>query len=729
MPCSSRSGSAGRSRPGSRCCGTAHPPRACRRAGGQPELHLGQHAWCSTLQRHAQRRQRGGHGRAAARHGVGGPGRAAGALAAPAQALGQRGRRAPAQSPRPPAIPVGRAGSCQPARHGGSGARRVVADREQLAAACPVRRRAWHALPGRAIVGFEWVSGSGTSSSAHASPLRAGLQGRPAPAPWAAAHQLRKTADAPAAVESLRHRARRAPQGRRGRRAGQGGAGAAGVAACSVDRALPLGHCCSAASQSCGSRRLAARQQGSPAALRWVLALLGVAVLDGGKTQPQRVARARQRHVEQAQVFAQALLVGLRQMSSSAAGAGVRWPCASGQLAGLCASSRPAGSCRQRAGRPRVLQALALVHGDHLAPGRRRSPGARSARPPLRPPADLHASQRTSACSPSSVRAGLLQQLGQVQQLVSRRSPSVASRSQRAGRSSWCRVWRSMVSTPWVCHTACSCAQLFAARVEGLVVGWPDAPVRPALRPTVRVASAARSQAGVQRRSATARSQCSRSRASSLRNTESLSDRYTEATRAGAVRGARPAASVPVRTSTAMSAGRRRVKALPSACEAGLPGRSARHDLLGAARGKAARCLAGARRPGRGTWSWPARAVASGNARRARGLHGHKRAGFAGCRPAHRGTGRRPRPAGSSACCEPVVDRAHQRLPSSGGWCPAHSGARRGAARGQVAVDVGAAKAVDRLLGVADQQQRGGRVVVRTAVERSKMRYCSGEVS
>jgi hypothetical protein len=67
---------------------------------------------------------------------------------------------------------------------------------------------------------------------------------------------------------------------------------------------------------------------------------------------------------------------------------------------------------------------------------------------------------------------------------------------------------------------------------------------------------------------------------------------------------------------------------------------------------------------------------------------------------------------------EPGVDRAHQRVRRAEVGAEHVVPAGGGAAGLQVAVDVRAAKSVDRLLGVADQQQRAARVVVGGAVER-----------
>ena len=131
-------------------------------------------------------------------------------------------------------------------------------------------------------------------------------------------------------------------------------------------------------------------------------------------------------------------------------------------------------------------------------------------------------SQRMRACSPSRSLLAVCSSSARCKKLVSLRSPSGCC-SQRAASPKRCSDWRSMASTPWLCQTACSSRMCW--------LRWSKASSSVArrcssarLRSTLRTASAARTSsasAGV----ATPRSQCTRSRASSLWNTESLSDR------------------------------------------------------------------------------------------------------------------------------------------------------------------------------------------------------------
>ena len=120
-----------------------------------------------------------------------------------------------------------------------------------------------------------------------------------------------------------------------------------------------------------------------------------------------------------------------------------------------------------------------------------------------------------------------------------------------------------MVSTPSSRQAACSArnCSLRASKASSELASQASSAID---SPTVRVASAARTRRASSGEAA-ARSQCSRSRASSLAKTESLSDRYTEATPRRRSARRTSAASRPLRTSTAMSAGRRRWKSLPGA--------------------------------------------------------------------------------------------------------------------------------------------------------------------
>ena len=194
------------------------------------------------------------------------------------------------------------------------------------------------------------------------------------------------------------------------------------------------------------------------------------------------------------------------------------------------------------------------------------------------------ASQRIRACSPSCWALAACSSSARCSTLVRRRSPpwpcapsgtrllmtpssSTVSgagwASQRAGRPRRCRVWRSMVSTPCCCQMVCNwrSSSLRASKASSSVARWASSASG---RPTSRVASAARASR-ISRGDAMAVSQRSRSAASALMKTDSWSDRYTDATwrRCNASRTA--AASRPVRTSTAMSAGRRRCT-VPSGC-------------------------------------------------------------------------------------------------------------------------------------------------------------------
>src|SRR5690606_23811514 len=84
---------------------------------------------------------------------------------------------------------------------------------------------------------------------------------------------------------------------------------------------------------------------------------------------------------------------------------------------------------------------------------------------------------------------------------------------------------------------------------------------------------------------------------------------------------------------------------------------------------------------------------------------------------------------GARACLglvEAVVDRIDQRRDGAevGAQHVVPAGGRTAGL--QVAVDVSAAKAIDRLLGVADEQQRGVRVVVGGAVQRLEQAVLQG---
>ena len=116
----------------------------------------------------------------------------------------------------------------------------------------------------------------------------------------------------------------------------------------------------------------------------------------------------------------------------------------------------------------RVFQALRLVHRDDLdqfgvafQAQQRSSPPPRCAGDLLGEPAD----QRLLAIE---LAAGRLQQLGQVQQVgqPALAAAALAAASAPAGRSSWMKR-RSMASTPWRCHTACSGLELLDARFPG----------------------------------------------------------------------------------------------------------------------------------------------------------------------------------------------------------------------------------------------------------------------
>ena len=158
--------------------------------------------------------------------------------------------------------------------------------------------------------------------------------------------------------------------------------------------------------------------------------------------------------------------------------------------------------------------------------------------------------------------------------------------------------------------------------------------------------------------------------------------------------------------------------ALPALHKAGLGVVEQAHDVLGAVLRK--------RRLGRALVA-DLRGVADGE----RG-HGTGRAdqAFSPALSSHRHKGQRivsvmPEPERAHAgthlgLLEQAVDHRHQRRGGAKIGAQHAVPAGGGAAGGQVAADVSAAKRVDRLLGVADQEQRGGEVVGGGAVQRIK---------
>ena len=178
------------------------------------------------------------------------------------------------------------------------------------------------------------------------------------------------------------------------------------------------------------------------------------------------------------------------------------------------------------------------------------------------------------------------------------------------------------------------------------------------------------------------------------------------------------APSLPVLTSTAMSAGRKRRKPPAGWHEARIAIIQQRDDALGAARGELPHVVVARRQ----------RIVELECHCTARTLRGHERLGASGRLDGNE----RQRVAGGGGRCaggvgaeheralagsrlrlrEHMVHRIHQR--GSGTMVGAeHVVAPVGVAtRVQVAVDVGTAEGEDRLLRVADQEQRGLRIVV-----------------
>ena len=459
--------------------------------------------------------------------------------------------------------------------------------------------------------------------------------------------------------------------------------------------------------------RAAAQQAARGALVR--AALRAVAHPQRGKAQPQRVARACERDVEQAQVFAQALVLGLGHGVVAQLQVQRALTVRAGQLHEAGGTARDlaeaAGKWQADHG---VFQALALVHGDHL----HQVGVAFQAHDLLvaAAPALLHlglqpADERVLAVE---LRAGGLQQLGQVQEVG--QAPLAAGLGQPArGQAELVQRLAQQGQHALRLPDAVELAQLQAARIEGLVAGGQPGEF------IERQPQGARGQTGAH----LARierighglqpvQQVARLVAGEHRVLVGQVDRGHAAPvqlapdGLGLLAGAHQHGDV----------GRAQaLEGLFRLCKTGLRIVQPADDLLGAARGKtlAVRARAvqfqvvvdGERGHGAGGGL-----ELLGPAAR---LHRDERQRVVLRRCVAEQEGARAR-----ACLgtpEPVVHGRHQRR---GG---AVVGAQHvmppggGAACGEVAVDVGAAEAVDRLLGVANEQQRRLRGVVGRAVE------------
>ena len=446
------------------------------------------------------------------------------------------------------------------------------------------------------------------------------------------------------------------------------------------------------------------------------------------QTQPQGVPGARQRDIEQAQVLALPLAVG-------------RGDDLGGQLQVQPAPAPAIGQPDMRRARlvhaaetgrvgqedQRVFQALGLVHRDHLdevgiafQSHHLLVAGAAVALRLRGQPAD----QRLLAVEPGTRR---LQQFGQVQDVgqaafaprvnlgrtvgaVRRRQPA-PRQAQQVQRPPQHR--QHALPLP----DRVQLSQLLAACLEGLVVGGQ------LLQFGQRQAQRARGQRGV-------RQPCVQRRGHRLQQAQQVArlgaaehrvlvrqvDRRHAAAAQRLAHGPRLAAVAHEHGNV----GRPQAREAPrGVLETGAGVVEQGHDALGATLGEQAQVGPGVlqfavqrqRDGGRGSVGGDERFFAAVRLHR---HEGQRVVGWLATGGAeHEGALAGPR----LGAPEDLVHRRHQRL------CRAVVGVQHvvapggGAARGQVAVDVGAAKAVDRLLGVADQQQRGVARVVVDAVE------------
>ena len=427
------------------------------------------------------------------------------------------------------------------------------------------------------------------------------------------------------------------------------------------------------------------------------------------------MARARQRHVQKAQVFTLAFAVGLRQRSAirlqvqRVLATFVRQVQERGAPARDGAHAAGKGQAHQR-----VFQALGFVYGHHLdqvgvafQPHGVGVAGGAAAFELLRQPAQ-------QGMFAIELRAGLLQQFGQVQK-VGQAAFAARLLQPARGQPQLVQALAQHGQHALGAPDGLQGAQLRGACVQRVLV------VRQLLQLGQRQADGAGGQAG-------AHAACVQRRGHGVQPVQQV-------TRLGAGkhrvavgqvhRGhAAPAQFAPHGSGFLSVAHQHRdvgwAQALARLAGRFKPGQRVVQpggNALGAERGKQAPVLVvvaqfqvvlqhqGGRRALRGVKSL-------GTATR---LHRHEgqRVGLPGAAPEQKGAAPRPQLGLRKA----VVDRVHQRLRGAVVGAQHIVAPGSGPARCQVAVDVGAAKTVDRLLGVANQEQRGVCGVVGRAVQ------------
>ena len=434
-------------------------------------------------------------------------------------------------------------------------------------------------------------------------------------------------------------------------------------------------------------------------------ALLAVAHAHGGKTHPYAVARAGEGHVQQAQVFAQALLGGLRLELVGpvqvlvALALGIREH-------GVVARARASAGHAPGKGQANhgVFQALALVHGDDL-----HQVGVALQAQDLFIPGQavfvhLGVQPAQQGVFALQVGAGLLQQFGQVQHVGQAPLAAVVAQPAR-GQIELVQGLAQHGEHALAAPDGVQRAQLGAALLEGLVVVGQRGQL-------------------VQAQADEAGGHASTQQAGVLRIGHGLQPpdevvclvAVEHRVAVGQVhRGHAPLLQLaPHGSGLGARAHQHRNVCRAQATQRGVGLRKAGlrigqplHDLGGAARGKAFAVLGDPRqfqvvvdvqrRHGSIGSLEPLGPPAS--------LHGHKGQGvFTALRITQQKRALTPACLGTG---EQVVDRTHQRLRGAVVDDQQVVAPLGGAARLQVAVDVGPAKAVDGLLGVANEQQRG----------------------
>ena len=448
------------------------------------------------------------------------------------------------------------------------------------------------------------------------------------------------------------------------------------------------------------------------------LAAAAVARRERRHAQPHRVARARQRHVQQAQVFALLLQLGKRlvvvvaHIQVHAARAGLVF----GRQHHGVVRLAPAPTADERQQHQRVLQALGLVDGDHLDQVVVAFQAQARAVLPLAGVLDLLrqlAHQRLWAVQLLGLR---LQPLGQVQQ--------VGQRARTAGQREPGRWQREVVQqlAHHGQHALLAPQRAVAAKAQHHLVPQQLVVVQ-ALQPGVAAAHAGRAQGGTQAAGLRVavhgfepdrqilrlgrlehRLALGQVGAGDAACGQGLADRvglFAVAHQHGHVARAqwrhRPAGLQ--KTGVAARAGAQPVGHLRGA-DLGHVAAVARHahGVLPA--------FGGQPPPGQRRGLAPVQQQLLGAALGRHGQEGHGVVGL----PVHETVGKAKRRLGPIrfGVVEHRVDRADQRLGRAEVGAQRVMPPRRGAPRLQVGVDVGAAKAVNGLLGVANQEQAAG---------------------